>query len=90
MPLVCLHPLLRLIRRLEIKDLTEIDGLLGCAIAMPIPSVYVQFSTLSPNQQHMALHCLFHCINWLREVINCFAFLAKKEKADKVSFIYYH
>uniref|UniRef100_A0A1B6D3Q6 Fanconi anemia group D2 protein n=2 Tax=Clastoptera arizonana TaxID=38151 RepID=A0A1B6D3Q6_9HEMI len=84
LPLICLHPLLRLIRRLEIKDLTEIDGLLGCAISMPEPSVYSEFSTLSPLQQHLALHCLFHCINWLREVINCFSYLTKKGSASKI------
>ncbi|KAG8323521.1 Fanconi anemia group D2 protein [Homalodisca vitripennis] len=84
MGMSCLHPLLRLLRGLEMNDLSEIDALLGCAIAMPVPAVYTEFSQLSAYQQHLALHCLFHCINWLLEVINCFAFLVKKNEPEKV------
>lgn len=80
----CLHPLLRLLRGLEMGDLSEIDALLGSYIVMPVPAVYSDFSQLSPYQQLVALHCLFHCINWLHEVINCFAYLVKNGEPDKV------
>lgn len=84
MPLICLHPLIHLLRGIESSDLSEIDALLGCAVVMPNPDVYAHFSTLSPYQQHIALSCLFYCINWFREILNTFSSLIKNNEPDKV------
>ncbi|RZF48297.1 hypothetical protein LSTR_LSTR010260 [Laodelphax striatellus] len=85
-PISCVQPLLRLLKDLEKHDLTEIDALLGCPIILPSLEVYstAEFGSLTPFQQHAALHCLFHVINWLREILSSFAFLVRQKDPNKV------
>ncbi|XP_039275452.1 Fanconi anemia group D2 protein isoform X2 [Nilaparvata lugens] len=85
-PISCVQPLLRLLKDLEKHDLTEIDALLGCPIILPALHVYTaaEFGSLTPGQQHAALHCLFHVINWLREILSSFAFLVRQKEPNKV------
>ncbi|KAK4317245.1 hypothetical protein Pmani_011660 [Petrolisthes manimaculis] len=74
--LVCLTPQFRLLRMLESRlhdgDLTNIDALLGCPVFAPTPSTWTNFTQLTQQQQHAALSCLFHTLNWFREIINAF------------------
>ncbi|KAK3892628.1 hypothetical protein Pcinc_003517 [Petrolisthes cinctipes] len=74
--LVCLTPQFRLLRMLESRlhdgDLTNIDALLGCPVYAPPNSTWTNFTQLTKQQQHAALSCLFHTLNWFREVINAF------------------
>uniref|UniRef100_A0A0A9Z4Z6 Fanconi anemia group D2 protein n=2 Tax=Lygus hesperus TaxID=30085 RepID=A0A0A9Z4Z6_LYGHE len=81
---VALPALIRVIRSLELADLTEIDALLGCAIAMPCPNIYTKFSTQDPYIQKIALDCLFHACNWFRETINSFVYMVKEGSPDKI------
>ncbi|KAK9505432.1 hypothetical protein O3M35_009495 [Rhynocoris fuscipes] len=82
--LVALPGLLRVIRGLQLADLSEIDALLGCYIAFPQPSLFTKFSTLDQEVQILAMDCLFHTCNWLREVLNSFVYLIKDGSPEKV------
>lgn len=82
---VVLPSLLRLIRGLEYSDLHEIDGLLECPAVVPHPNVFADFGSQTPEVQVVAMDSLFHLINWLREIVNCFARLIKQPVGKKVS-----
>ncbi|XP_073992335.1 fancd2 isoform X2 [Rhodnius prolixus] len=82
--LVALPGLLRVIRGLQLADLSEIDALLGCYISFPNPSVFTKFSTLDQQEQVFTMDCLFHTCNWLREIINSFVYLIKEGAPEKV------
>lgn len=83
----CLAPLVRVLRSLEIADLSEIDALLGCALVLPDPEIYAKFSSVEPYIQRLALNCLFHTANWFREIINCFVCFVKDGKPEKVKIM---
>lgn len=83
---VALPALVRVIRCLELSDLTEIDALLGCAISLPSPAVYAKFSSQDTFVQKVALDCLFLTCNWFRETINSFVYLIKEGSPNKVRF----
>lgn len=82
---MALPGLLRVIRGLQLADLSEIDALLGCYISFPNPSVFTKFSTLDQQEQVFTMDCLFHTCNWLREIINSFVYLIKEAAPEKVS-----
>lgn len=86
--IVALPGLVRVIRGLEIADLTEIDALLGCAVALPSPQIYAKFSSADPHIQRLALDCLFHATNWFREMLNSFVYLIKEKNPEKVFDLY--
>ncbi|XP_014273691.1 Fanconi anemia group D2 protein [Halyomorpha halys] len=83
-PIVALPGLVRLIRALELADLTEIDALLGCAISLPSPAIYTKFGNVEVQIQNLALDCLFHVCNFLREMLNSFVYFVKDGKPDKI------
>lgn len=72
-PILILAPIFRLLRLLHYLqhdgDLNSIDALLGCGIIMPQIEVLENFSN---SQMRKIIDCLFHCINWFREVISAF------------------
>jgi fanconi anemia group D2 protein len=80
-----LTSMFRLVRGLEREDLTEIDALLGCPLVMPTSKTIDEFEMLSPEQQSVVIHTLFHAVNWFHEVINCFSYLIKHKNGDKVN-----
>lgn len=85
-PLTCLNPTLRLLGALERHDITEMDVLLGCGLVLPDTNIFnpSNFIHLMPKQQHVALNCLFHAINWFYELLNCFTITVKQKKGQKV------
>lgn len=83
-PIVALPGLVRVVRSLELADLSEIDALLGCGIVLPSPSIYSKFSSSDPSTQNLALDCLFHVCNWLREMLNSFVYLIKDGTPTKI------
>ncbi|XP_044262962.1 Fanconi anemia group D2 protein [Tribolium madens] len=76
--IVVLAPHFRLLRLLHYKqqngNLESIDALLGCGVILPKSE---QKDSL--EQFRKTSDCLFHCINWFREVISGFV-LQKSEK----------
>lgn len=79
-PIIVLAPIFRLLRLLHHiqhdGNLTSIDALLGCGIIMPHIEILDNFST---SQVNKIADCVFHCINWFREIIS--AFTSQKLKA---------
>ncbi|KAL1497121.1 hypothetical protein ABEB36_008131 [Hypothenemus hampei] len=67
-----LAPYFRVLRLLHFRQhghLSEIDSLLGCGVVLP--------DIMHPNETDPELlsnvvDCLFHCVNWFREIINAF------------------
>lgn len=84
--IIALPGLVRIVRGLELHDLSEIDALLGCAISLPSPAIYSKFGCIEPHIQRLALDCLFHACNWLREMLNSFVYLVKEGSPNKVCF----
>lgn len=80
-----LTSMFRLVRGLEQEDLSEIDALLGCPLVMPTRKTIDDFEMLSPEQQSIVVHTLFHAVNWFHEVINCFSYLIKRKSGNKVN-----
>lgn len=83
-PLLILPSLVRLLRALESEDLSEIDALLVCPVAMPTLETLDEFLNLSPDDQTVVMNSLFYCVNWYREIINAFSCFIRKENGDKV------
>lgn len=74
--------LLRLIHfRFHDGDLENIDALLGCAVLMPDTDDLDHYNS---GQIRMIADCVFHCINWFREVISAFARQRNKKLRIKV------
>lgn len=68
-----LPPLFRLLRILQDSygaDLPNINAILGYAVIMPEIDDDDEFLELSFDQRNFVLNCIFHCINWFRELIN--------------------
>jgi Fanconi anemia group D2 protein len=85
-----LTSMFRLVRGLEREDLSEIDALLGCPLVMPTRKTIDEFEMLSPEQQSVVVHTLFHAVNWFHEVINCFSYLIKQKNGNKVNNCFKH
>ncbi|KAL1115914.1 hypothetical protein AAG570_006203, partial [Ranatra chinensis] len=83
-PCVALPSLLRVIRSLELADMTEIDALLGCSVTMPDPAVINTFGMQDVHIQKMVLDCLFHACNWFREIVNSFVYQIKDGSPEKI------
>ena len=87
-PIAVLGPLFRLMRiaksRSGDEDLSGIDALLGCVVSMPAPQAYDKFDDYSVSQQGDILDCLFHCVNWFREVVNAFIQVDKDAYHPKI------
>ena len=81
-------PQFRLIRMIESRhlagNLENIDALLGCPVYCPSETYIDKFTSLSMQEQHTVLSCLFYTINWFRELINTFATQKDKDLKDKV------
>ncbi|XP_014239333.1 Fanconi anemia group D2 protein isoform X2 [Cimex lectularius] len=81
---ITLPSLLRVIRALELADLSEIDALLGCAVVFPSFTFYSKFGLVEPYFQKIGLDALFHTCNWFRESINSFVYLIKEGSPDNI------
>ena len=85
-------PHFRLMRMVESHlndgNLENIDALLGCAILAPFEELYKNFASLTEEEKSNTLTCLFHIINWFREIINAFATQKDKEMRVKVSYLF--
>lgn len=57
-----------------------INALLGCSIVIPD----VEIDELDSDQAKQVSDCLFHCINWFREVISAFVTQKTRNFRDKV------
>lgn len=68
----------RLLRILHYRQnnghLDGINALLGCSVVMPD----IDIEDLDSGQAKKVSDCLFHCINWFREVVS--AFVVQKDK----------
>eukprot|EP00026_Physarum_polycephalum_P000553 Phypoly_transcript_00554.p1 GENE.Phypoly_transcript_00554~~Phypoly_transcript_00554.p1 ORF type:complete len:1482 (-),score=307.87 Phypoly_transcript_00554:54-3842(-) len=84
--LLGLCPLIRVLqvctRMLNDNSLDQIEGLLGCPFLFYPPSLMADFKVLE-NKEPVTL-CLFHAINWCRELINAFANVDETSKRTKV------
>lgn len=71
--ILLLAPHFRLLRLLHYRqqngDLSSIDALLGCAVVMPVVE---DLEDLNLEQIKQVSSCLFHCVNWFREIISAF------------------
>lgn len=80
-----LAPHFRLLRLLHYRqqngDLSSIDALLGCSVVLPN---YENADALDNNQIKQVTDCLFHCINWFREVISGFVTQKNRQIRHKV------
>jgi Fanconi anemia group D2 protein len=80
-----LAPHFRLLRLLHYKqqdgDLASIDALLGCGVVLPKME---QRDCFGIEQLKQVSDCLFHCINWFREVINGFVTQKNRKLRYKV------
>ncbi|KAK5650862.1 hypothetical protein RI129_001891 [Pyrocoelia pectoralis] len=80
-----LAPLFRLLRLVHYKqndgDLASIDALLGCPVIMPDLEDIDGYDT--EQLKHVA-DCVFHCINWFRELINAFVTQKSRQLRHKV------
>lgn len=78
-----LAPHFRLLRLLHYKqqngDLESIDALLGCGVILP---KIEQKDSVGIEHLKQMSDCIFHCINWFREIISGFV-LQKNEKLRK-------
>ncbi|XP_025834015.1 Fanconi anemia group D2 protein isoform X1 [Agrilus planipennis] len=78
--IMTLSPLFRLVRLLHEHDLTAIDALLGCGVVMPLVQKIDDFDT---HQIKHVIDCLFHCINWFRELVSAFV----REKSRQIRYM---
>lgn len=78
-------PLFRLLRLIHCRqhegNLSTIDALLGCGIYMPEIDPDLGIESYDTEQSKQVVDCLFHCINWFREIIS--AFVTQKDKKLK-------
>ncbi|KAL5014959.1 hypothetical protein ScPMuIL_009229, partial [Solemya velum] len=85
---LCISPHFRLLRVCEEKqndgNLESIDALLGCPVYIPKDEVYDKLESLSEKEKEVICTCLFHTINWFREVVNGFATQSDVEMKAKV------
>lgn len=65
----------------EDGNLTSVDALLGCPVWMPQADTYEKFDSLSSSEKNVTCASVFYCINWFRELINCFT--RSKEPDDR-------
>lgn len=69
-------PLFRLLRLMHFRqhegNLSTIDALLGCGISMPEVDPDLGIESYDTEQSSQVIDCLFHCINWFREIISAF------------------
>lgn len=84
--ILLLAPHFRLLRILHYKQnnglLDGIDALLGCPIIMP----NVDIEDLDSDQAKQVADCLFHGINWFREVLS--AFITQKSRNLRVKVVH--
>ncbi|KAK4881853.1 hypothetical protein RN001_005172 [Aquatica leii] len=88
--ILILAPLFRLLRLIHYKqhdgNLSSIDALLGCPVILPQLSDINIYDT---EQLKQVSDCIFHCINWIRELINAFVTQKnrnlKKKVLDRIS-----
>lgn len=82
--ILLLAPHFRLLRVLHYKQndghLEGIDALLGCPIIMP----NVDIDELDSDQSKQVADCLFHGINWFREVLSAFITHKDRDLRNKV------
>lgn len=75
--------LLRLVHyRLQAGDLCTLGGLLGCSVIMPD---FQDIIDLDTDQVALVADCLFHCINWFRELMNGYITQKNKKLRAKVA-----
>ncbi|KAG5898486.1 hypothetical protein JTB14_015490 [Gonioctena quinquepunctata] len=83
--ILLLAPHFRLLRllhyRLQDGDLSTVNALLGCAIALPEVE---DIDDLDSDQVKQVADCLFHCANWFREIISGFVTQSKRFLRVKV------
>ncbi|KAF2905315.1 hypothetical protein ILUMI_00869 [Ignelater luminosus] len=83
--ILTLAPLFRLLRLIHFrqhdKDLSTIDALLGCSVIMPNLNDIYSYDT---EQLKQVTDCIFHCINWFREVISAFVTQKNRKLRHKV------
>ncbi len=74
--LVCVCPCLSLLqacgRKLTGGNLDVICGLIGAPVLLHPPNYVDTFEDLSEAEQTRVTLSVFHCINWMREVLNTF------------------
>ncbi|KAB0802406.1 hypothetical protein PPYR_04592 [Photinus pyralis] len=82
---IILASLFRLLRLIYYKqhegDLASIDALLGCSVIMPDLEDVDGYDT---EQLKQVADCVFHCINWFRELINAFVTQKSRQLRNKV------
>lgn len=80
-----LSPLFRLLRILSQKqhngDLSTIDALLGCGVVLP---EHANIESMDIDHVKLIADCIFHCINWFRELISAFVTQNTKKLRKKV------
>ncbi|KAJ8984875.1 hypothetical protein NQ317_002715 [Molorchus minor] len=80
--ILLLAPHFRLLRlahyRLQAGDVSMIKTLLGCAVILPDVDDALDLDT---DQARQVADCLFHCVNWFREIIN--GFVTQKVRATR-------
>lgn len=83
--ILLLAPHFRLLRILHYSlnggQLEGIDALLGCPVVMPDFDI----EDLDVNQTKQVADCLFHCVNWFRELLS--AFVAQKNKNLRIKIV---
>jgi hypothetical protein len=74
--LVCLCPVLNLLqtasRKVKPDSLFEMCGLIGAPVLVCPPNFIETFEDLSEAEQTRVTLSVFHCINWMLEVLNTF------------------
>lgn len=82
--IVLLAPHFRLLRILHHRQnngiLTGIEALLGCPIVMPD----INIEDLDTRGSKQVADCLFHCINWFREILSAFVTQTDKSIRHKL------
>lgn len=74
--------LLRIIHyRQNDGQLDGINALLGCSVIMP----NIDIEDIGFDQAKQMADCLFHCVNWFREIIS--AFVAHKNKNIRIKTV---
>lgn len=63
---------------------TQFDGLLGCPLLLPSPSMLSSFTSRPVEVRETICNSLFHSINWIRETINVFCNSFDKSIRKKV------
>lgn len=78
-----LSPLFRLLRLLKVEsgsNLNFVNTILDYGVAMPVVEDLDDFEEISFEQRSPVLDCIFHCINWFRELISAFLFMPEMEQ----------